>query len=129
MQRATVEEIRAALALPGVNGQRLAKALGQAPARVSEWVTGKVERPNVTREELARAVATLTGAQAPAVDPRVYAASLLVNLEADAQAILAKIARARLDLGLVATPAAARATVADEAAGVRRRQRGRAAEG
>lgn len=128
MGKVTQAEILAALALPGVNGQTLARALGVAPARISEWKSGMVAQPNVTTERLARAVATLTGAAGPVLDVRSYTAGLLVNLEGDARKLLATIAAARVDLGL--SPSLSRPTVeAEERAARRTARRGRSAAG
>lgn len=105
--KATVGEIRDALAR-GISQRKLAHALGKAEARVSEWLRRDLAAPSgVTREQLARAVAVLTGAPDPGpLDLIALTSGPLAHVEDLANQILAAVqdARARLNGAALAAP-------------------------
>jgi transcriptional regulator with XRE-family HTH domain len=109
--RITREDVLAALAIPGVTQRQLALALGKAEARITEWKNGA--RPNVSRAQLARAIAKVTrqggsvtfGPRDPeGADARAYAAGVFVELEADARRLIDRIDEARHHMGLEVSP-------------------------
>jgi len=137
VQMATVGQVRAVverLDRAGVLRSELATALGKnRQGTISDWLA----KPDdfVTRQplaELERVAAALTRPARPEADARTYAAGLFVTIEADLRHALAKVAQARTDLGLTATPS--RVPAADQgvrahlspapSGGARRRKRG-----
>ncbi len=91
----TQDDLKRALAMPGVNQARLARALGVEPPRVSEWKHGVIENQSRTRADLAAAVLVAQGKSAPAMPSGEAVEPLLVALEQDARRMLERIAQAR----------------------------------